>query len=778
MRAVIAIAAALLFAMGETAFCQAQLQPAKDQAKALVSVGQSELSLARVSEAQASCDAALKLDPENGEAKTCLQQAAGRLIDQDLDSADAKLLARDKSGATALASKWTGRAAGQLQQARAKDILKRAGSIGVFDALRLLFPDWLLQFLLTVITLAVLGLLLLLARLLWREWKRGEWYGNLTNTTRWNMHPLQEEAASKEQTGLATDLVLDALARAGHELRLPIWEPRLLLLRPTPPAKYEPAIISEFLSEAMEPIRMSPPADDLCLEWKLHDVRLNDAIQNLQLKTSMGIDIGSVVRFLMSMVQWFNAGEPIISGAAAVGEKSIAIHLAAHGGRVESAAVAASTDIATGIDAMELSAERVAFKFLFRMHYPEMTNDQIDGFSALRQGATLFAQYAGTAPGMGEGAKARTSSLERAAFNFSFFRASIPTHCDPGCGRHGCSSLQITDGSRQAVLLAEGVAHALVGSEEERMRAIDCFRQLQDWPGSSETEALRRQAAYNEAIVWEQTGNVARSVLMLTEVLGEKAPDTVVPGGDAPALPLREKKGTLPNSISLPARAARVSAFARYDRDSWSLVPESRVDLIAGDADKLVQDLDSVCSRSDISARDHRLVRHMYVETLRAAGHIELMRVIHTNASRLYENARPIGLRSGNLDNNSCARLRRGISYMRACEELSPSSELYCDLAESYLLLKQFTVAEGYARHAILESDPPSERAYYLAVESLWLQNTPPSMKMAREYLSDFNGPATLEELKSLEAEMATTDEAHAASAPPSSPYGPKTGSR
>jgi hypothetical protein len=81
----------------------------------------------------------------------------------------------------------------------------------VFDALRLRFPDWLLQFLLAVMTLAVLGLPLLLARVLWREWKRGEWYGK--------------------------------------------------------------AIISEFLSEAMEPIRMSPPADDLCLEWKLHDVR-------------------------------------------------------------------------------------------------------------------------------------------------------------------------------------------------------------------------------------------------------------------------------------------------------------------------------------------------------------------------------------------------------------------------------------------------------------------------------------------------------------------------
>ncbi|HEY6343114.1 MAG TPA: hypothetical protein VIY49_16590 [Bryobacteraceae bacterium] len=153
------------------------------------------------------------------------------------------------------------------------------------------------------------------------------------------------------------------------------------------------------------------------------------------------------------------------------------------------------------------------------------------------------------------------------------------------------------------------------------------------------------------------------------------------------------------------------------------------------------------------------MVRYLYVETLRASGYIELMRVIHSNASSLYENARPTGLRSRTLNDESSARLGRGISYMRACEELSPSSELYCDLAESYLLLKQFTVAEGYARHAILESDPPSERAYYLAVESLWLQNTPASKKMAKEYLSNFKRPPELEEFKSLQTEMAITDE-------------------
>jgi len=199
---------------------------------------------------------------------------------------------------------------------------------------------------------------------------------------------------------------------------------------------------------------------------------------------------------------------------------------------------------------------------------------------------------------------------------------------------------------------------------------------------------------------------------------------------------------------------ARVAAFARYDRDSWSAVPECRVELIVQDAENLIQELDAVCSRPLISAHDHRLVRYMYIETLRAAGHIELMRVVHTSASSLYECKRPIGLRHSSLDREGSQRLHRAISYMRTCEELSPNSDLYCDMAESYLLLKEFTAAEGYARHAVLESDPPSERAYYIAAESFWLEDSTRSKELARKYADDFKGTVKLEEFKTLRAEL------------------------
>src|SRR5262249_2816492 len=156
--------------------------------------------------------------------------------------------------------------------------------------------------------------------------------------------------------------------------------------------------------------------------------------------------------------------------------------LAARGGSIKSIAVTTSTDSAPGIDATQLSAERAAFKFLFRLHYPGVTTDEVDGFAALRQGVAQFSQYAETVPGVADDALARTSSLVKAAFNLGFFRASMPCHCVlPVSGK---DSLEIKDDTRQAVLLAEGVAHSLVGTVQARISAIDCFRQLEDWPGS------------------------------------------------------------------------------------------------------------------------------------------------------------------------------------------------------------------------------------------------------------------------------------------------------
>jgi hypothetical protein len=74
--------------------------------------------------------------------------------------------------------------------------------------------------------------------------------------------PLKEIPSTDIQTGIPTDAILDALARLGHELERELWQPKLLLLRPTPPNNFEPAVINEFLSKSLDPLVLAPGAKD------------------------------------------------------------------------------------------------------------------------------------------------------------------------------------------------------------------------------------------------------------------------------------------------------------------------------------------------------------------------------------------------------------------------------------------------------------------------------------------------------------------------------------
>src|SRR5262249_6889266 len=149
-------------------------------------------------------------------------------------------------------------------------------------------------------------------------------------------------------------------------------------------------------------------------------------------------------------------------------------------------------------------------------------------------------------------------------------------------------------------------------------------------------------------VLWRQQGFYGRCVLMLTELIGERAPDTITKEteeSDILSVP-QLLKPPRQNSILLPARLARLAAFAVYDRDDWKALPRPRAELLLNDAEKLVSDLASICNDQKTSAHDHRLSSYMYVEALRAIGHVELLNVISGEAASLYQNGRPTGLKT------------------------------------------------------------------------------------------------------------------------------------
>ena len=57
---------------------------------------------------------------------------------------------------------------------------------------------------------------------------------------------------------------------------------------------------------------MAPNMPELKVECQFHEVRLDEAVQNLQLKAAAGIDVGSLLRFLMATGKWITAGTPTI----------------------------------------------------------------------------------------------------------------------------------------------------------------------------------------------------------------------------------------------------------------------------------------------------------------------------------------------------------------------------------------------------------------------------------------------------------------------------------
>ncbi len=757
-----------------------------DQAQSQANIGNYYLSVGQLKEAKANCDAALQSNPANDSAKTCLHTLASLAIDQDLNTAEAKASQFDYSGASQLALKWKSNPAlTARQQNRVEAILNRAQPFQWLAAIDGLLPEWLREVLLVMVLFAAIGLLLVFLRKLWRMWRRARWHGlSFTRNAplsqphsavtgklpfgkkmQWNLIPLKE--LTDKPTGIPTTHFLDALSRLPVLLDRPMWKPRLLLLRPTPPEDHDPAIIETFTPEPPE-MPLLPLPHFARLEFEEHEVQLDEAAQALQLKINAGIDLGSVAKFMATIVRWFNSGSPVISGVVdKKADGSVMIQIAATGGDTQCVSVMANTASAPGLDATQLAARRAALKLILRTNHPEWTDSEVEGFAALRQAVIVFSQYAGTAKGGGDSAHTRASSLKQAACDFALFRASIPFHCMlPDAAKTSRSKKEalkllqpiVEDPIRQADLLAEGVAHALIGTQQDLNAAITCFRQLQDWPGSEETVRYRQQAAYNEAVVWRQMGAYGRAVLMLTELLGEHpslvAEHHVKAEKHSDHSPLLSTPVLAPDDpLRFPARLARLSAFAEYTAGDWTTLPEERITLLMRDANSFIGDLKSLLKRYPPDEAQLHIVQYIELEALRVIGHVEVVRAVRMAAGVISGQDAPIIGSREILDKQERERLKQAINWMEQAEQILPTPSLYCDLAQAHILIRDLKSAQSYARDAILQDNDANEYAVYLAVESYWLEGTKDSLELAKQYAAKYSAP-TLPEFKALRAKV------------------------
>jgi hypothetical protein len=157
-------------------------------------------------------------------------------VDEQLNHADNLILDGKRAEAATIAANLVNSPATPDQKSRAKQFLRKAQP-SMFAKAWVATPDWIRQ---VVITLLLILGFTLVVRLVRRIWVATRANKRFRRKSTWNLLPLKELPGSTDGEK-ATDGLLDAIARLGDELNRDPWEPRLLLLRPTPPATYEPA---------------------------------------------------------------------------------------------------------------------------------------------------------------------------------------------------------------------------------------------------------------------------------------------------------------------------------------------------------------------------------------------------------------------------------------------------------------------------------------------------------------------------------------------------------
>ena len=227
-----------------------------------------------------------------------------------------------------------------------------------------------------------------------------------------------------EDTLGARDPILDAIRRVPHEVRHPVWTPARLLLYPGE-SRWE--VWEDF--GVTDNDRPKPVHEELFRvdQWDQGgDKALADAFQNLQFNFG-AVGIGTVMKFWSGLVEWWRAGQPSMCATCqeidpGEGGKLVVIRLNATGGANGTLSVIASTPKGTNIDPVALSAERAAYKLLFRMKKAQDTAAQIDGHAAFRQGVAAVSRCVRLVVDTDEDRKRRDGDLKKAIGNLEFVR--------------------------------------------------------------------------------------------------------------------------------------------------------------------------------------------------------------------------------------------------------------------------------------------------------------------------------------------------------------------
>ena len=511
-----------------------------------------DVALRAIGHARLLCQAALKESATNRTAIQCnadlARLEAQRAVDAALDAAQKQMDAGLRDQAVLLARQQLA-AANVAQHERALGIIQSAKP-ALWPALKEQFRAPWVSTTLAGATIAAGALALLFAvrrvRVMYlqvvlkqRAIRRAK--GDQTAQVRsWSLAPILEEGGKLS----AADVVLDALRRVPVEVSRDMWQPASILIPPVEYKGFHAGVWEDFhvaegcrlchLTEGLRPLAVDR-------EKEFRDDFFT-SFQSISLTTGT-TPVVPLLRLFKEFYDWFTAGAPSLSGIASsrtIGTRQeISVRLSAGDPVFGSyTTVMASTEPSAGADALALSAERAAYKLLFRLAYPDKLLSEIEGRASLRQGLSLLAAYARAENGKPED---RKNGLAKALTNLDFAAQTLRS-----------------DGREQPwpeVLRFKAVASFLT---DDLAGALPSIQQIEDTPPSegpgrkATLEALRRESHHNHAAVLTRLGtfpNLNEAVRLFTLCLRD------------PAVP--------PDGVTLSAHLGRLAALAGIQAAEW-----------------------------------------------------------------------------------------------------------------------------------------------------------------------------------------------------------------
>jgi hypothetical protein len=436
---------------------------------------------------------------------------------------------------------------------------------------------------------------------------------------------------------------------------------------------------------------------------------LADAFQNVQV-TVGPVELGNVTRFWTGLVDWWHAGEPSFSASARsidsadAKTKRVEIRISASGPDGMVSALA-STQTEDGGDAVALSAERAAYKLLFRMHDEHTTVqidtvEQINAHAAFRQGATALAGYVRSVLDEQEDRNRRDATLQEIIENLEFVHDTF--NRDP---LHRVYYLE--------TLRLQSVAYALIG---RLSAALVVLEELEDATVRSQEpreQQIELEALYNQAILHWKLAMDANSL---------------IPSEFAMARILWERIAERGAELWHAERVWQLAQFAHLHCRDWLTVNKDETQAFLVASRKLTKELEKRAERASSAGRRQCTLLAQNAHRYYAIAQLRFIAAFELPARG------PFAPGADQVTPAIAAVVESSMDCFARSDAIGPATfNTLVTRAYGALLQSKWREAEDLAKLA-LNSEPVDQYARYIAAEAI-LQRC--GKDKARQYLEE-----------------------------------------